>query len=880
MDIDCLEEELFELSELYPGDDGDSEDDFEKDLEEVNENSADVEGFIEKDYDVGVEGIEPKVQFNDHLLVQLKEQYGDTIFYNNEEENEVILSCRDKDLQTLLIKNRIRAKQLQLLHSNLSKILKGCVENVLSNETVKKPLQSKRRTYIWKLGIPYFKDKKFYSCPNNSDVKKMEENCEFALINLKRGRHWQSHHQALLQNTIEKLYYVDYLQNLNYNINICKVRCKNDNENVTLQNELHDLENELQEIESKEVQFKTPPLLCDKIDWHAVADAFKGSRTLNECKALWNIYLHPHINKTLWTAEENLKIKQLAKRYNCQKWDVIANKLGTNRSGYLVFLNYVTNLWSKFKTDRFTLQEDEKILNLVDKYRIGSYIPWRTISIDFKDRSKAQIYHRYKYYLVEGKTKGPFSEAEDIFVLHLVSKYGSDYRKCAEFLPNRTCIQIRNRYHNALSNDIKINRGNFTTDEDRALMDHVKIYGPNNWPVAGKAMGRNSTHVRQRYAYLRRWLSDPGHKLENIPRRQHELLYRHNLQRNFRIRKVAEQLQNRKEVDLNLIKELLVKLSLTKFPQGRPVDKKPKWSYYDHKIIDFLKGTRKVQRERKRYKGSDIVESVERIIKLLHVLSAQPSILENADLNLVSDQDSDILANMTQQNISSSSPPLKFMVPPTLNTVLGLRGLIVKYQLHKESPTKKPDSVPIKPLCEAEHLLFLKRFYALFKWPCIVSQFFPNQLEADDPKISLDDSKPKKNVGRPRKVVEDSEHSDVSSVLSQDTKRPPKKKRKVNTQVLEYKRIQRNRKVQDSTNDDTQDGDAASGVEEVCDKVDDDFSVGISNLPINNDVLLVDINTIKKLGSNNKNIIILDKNDVIRKVQVEMNTTEIVLSDS
>lgn len=876
MEFDLPEDELFELSELYPGDDCDSEDDFEKDLEEVDGISQnDLKDFGEREDDVEVDGEQPEVTSpNDRLLNLLKEEYGDTIFYNTKEENDVILHCKDLELQKLLIKNRIRAKQLRMLHAKLSSILKACVDNVRLNEDSRKMQHlGMPKTDVWKLGTPYFKDREFFASPENRDALKKRQNKEFSFINFKRGRHWLNDHQILLQSTIERLHWTDCYEDLRYKVNICKVKSKMDDENIAIKEELAGYRNELNEMDSMPVKYKTPPFLYENINWHKVADPFKGARTPNECKALWNIYLHPQINKTLWTAEENVQIKQLVKQYNCQNWDEIARELGTNRSGYLVFLNYFTNLWSKFKTDRFTEEEDARILNLVDKYRVGSFIPWRIISTEFRDRAKEQIYHRYKYYLSSIHRRGPFSEAEDVFLLYLVWKYGEDFQQCAKFLPHRTCIQIRNRYRNSLCGAVQVNRGNFTVHEDKAILDHVEKHGRNDWVLVANKIGRNASHVRHRHSYLNRFLSHPDSTLENMQRRNHELLYRHNFHRDHRTRTIVERLKNYEVVSLRLIEDLLVKIALPTSIQDNPWDNKSKSSFYDRKIIQFLKGTCKIQREYKTYRDSDVADSRQRIIKLLPSLLASPRILEGVDLDDVFERERDILTNITREEIDSFQIPSssKYVIPPTLNTILGLRGLLVKYQIYKESTDEIP-KVPIEAKFADEHALFSSRLYALLKWPSILSKFFAEQLQADEPKYIPDHLRPKRNVGRPRKVFEKSKKSaEVTLVLPRDGKRSATRKPKEKTQTLAYKRM----KLDECVEGDAKHlrmklrSKAAECENETVDvdaeELENSLSVDVSNLASNKGAFFVDSSTIQKLGSCNKNIVILAKDDVVIK---------------
>lgn len=79
-------------------------------------------------------------------------------------------------------------------------------------------------------------------------------------------------------------------------------------------------------------------------------------------------------------------------------------------------------------------------------FRVGEHIPWVTIVRHFKNRTRCQLHHRFTYYLSQvDKRKGKFSEAEDVMILITTDKYGTNYRKCSEYLPERSINQIKGR---------------------------------------------------------------------------------------------------------------------------------------------------------------------------------------------------------------------------------------------------------------------------------------------------------------------------------------------------------------------------------------------------------------------------------------------------
>lgn len=233
--------------------------------------------------------------------------------------------------------------------------------------------------------------------------------------------------------------------------------------------------------------------------------------------------MHPQISKLPWTPEENAKLKNLVKKYKYQNWDRIAKELGTNRTGFTTCMNYYGNLHEKFKRGDFTYEEDCRLAQLVHKHRMGNYIPWVKIVQHFKNRTRAQLHHRYTYYLTQNdKRKGKFTDAEDILLMILVDKFGKNFKKCSEYLPTRSMVQIKSRYSSNLQQKLK--KGSFSEEEDKIIMKYVEEHGQKSWAKLTKVLQRCRGQIRQRYNTIISYLAkNPNSSLEIVPRRKHNL---------------------------------------------------------------------------------------------------------------------------------------------------------------------------------------------------------------------------------------------------------------------------------------------------------------------------------------------------------------------
>lgn len=193
-------------------------------------------------------------------------------------------------------------------------------------------------------------------------------------------------------------------------------------------------------------------------------------------------------------------------------------ELATNRSEFIVCKHFSSNLSEKFKKGEFNYEEDKKLLELVKRYKIGNFIQWNKITSHFRNRTRAQIYHRYCYFLSQdSKKKGKFTKAEDIVLMIYVDKFGRKFANIVKYLPNRSMIQCKSRYANNLERTNQ--KGNWTLEEDEKVCEHVKNYGSQSWSKLSKELNRSRGQLRQRYIRLKAFMdADPDADLAKLPR--------------------------------------------------------------------------------------------------------------------------------------------------------------------------------------------------------------------------------------------------------------------------------------------------------------------------------------------------------------------------
>ena len=92
---------------------------------------------------------------------------------------------------------------------------------------------------------------------------------------------------------------------------------------------------------------------------------------------------------------------------------------------------------------KFSQEEDDLLRKLVNEHGTTN---WRFIAESIPGRSARQCRDRWKNYLMPGIAKGPWSPEEDALLEEKYKEMGPQWSRIAKFFPNRTDINIKNRW--------------------------------------------------------------------------------------------------------------------------------------------------------------------------------------------------------------------------------------------------------------------------------------------------------------------------------------------------------------------------------------------------------------------------------------------------
>ena len=103
-----------------------------------------------------------------------------------------------------------------------------------------------------------------------------------------------------------------------------------------------------------------------------------------------------------------------------------------------------------------------------------------------------------------------FTSEEDDLLRQLVQQFGKDWKRIAEYFPNKNNNQIGRRWREYLCYDSQTSNKNWTEEENKKLTDLFGVYGKNWKTIAKFFPNRNLDAVRQRWNRIARQVAQPA----------------------------------------------------------------------------------------------------------------------------------------------------------------------------------------------------------------------------------------------------------------------------------------------------------------------------------------------------------------------------------
>lgn len=232
-----------------------------------------------------------------------------------------------KNIESLFQKNLQLASALLDIRERVESMLEECrkKKDVLVEKLKDRTNKSQRKTCQFvDIGMTYFKNVGLYCAPLNDDTKMKKARGELEYMDMRQSTRWTKKDKNLLLRAIHE-----------------EIAGK------LLGSEAADRLPRGKIVFSNEFKKYIGCLGSREFDWMKIVNSSSMNRHVaEECRVIWNVFLHPDIRKTQWTVKEDDDLKKISKKYKYQDWDKIAEDLDTKRSGYQCFIRFTT-YWRK-----------------------------------------------------------------------------------------------------------------------------------------------------------------------------------------------------------------------------------------------------------------------------------------------------------------------------------------------------------------------------------------------------------------------------------------------------------------------------------------------------------------------------------------------------
>ncbi|XP_053960123.1 uncharacterized protein LOC128864471 [Anastrepha ludens] len=645
--------------------------------------------------------------------------------------------------------------RLQEVRKRLQVLLQAVQQRYLSNEhRLKLNLGKKQRgfgirgaylkggTFFFK-GNMFFKDLNCRNCPNNQDYeyRKKFEGEMFPMDFELCSRHVWSlfDKKAVVQAVKEQV--IDYLADRKYRDR------NNKSKNLTLEIKVHTekLANLLSQVDEK-----------FQIDWEQVsAHNLNYRHSPSSCKTMWQVYLHPSLKRSAWSAEENKRLLCAAQMHNYQNWESIAKEV-SKRSDYQCFIQYQTTVcfMDTQRWGRWDKRDDTKLLELIDKKSVNGVIDWNAVAAYFPHKPKKSLHQRYIYYLDPKISHEPFTPEEDLILLAAVEEYGEKFALFPRTLfPNRSITQLRMRYKNTLQTRHMLKP--WSVEDDKKLMEFVSEHGTSSWLRCAETLGNhNRISCRTRFLTIQKFFKkNPEATLEDIPRKKKCILKNSVITTENWVEKVAELRENpntvlvppsRRFKKINGMSEKFKKEQKTRTANEPPKCEVSKATERKHRKVPYVERLRAV--EQKLYHffkyaynfrlGNDICTKppnalLREVATTLHFV-ADPARQYVTDTSLspyISRRCKFYLQQQSQLTSEAFKKPFDHTLPPSWSTAMGFRALCVQSAQIQLGGSKNDECIEDRKPSEIEKheavQRFRKRMRALFYQTALLSRLQP-----------------------------------------------------------------------------------------------------------------------------------------------------------
>ncbi|KAF6030741.1 SNAPC4 [Bugula neritina] len=272
-----------------------------------------------------------------------------------------------------------------------------------------------------------------------------------------------------------------------------KLRQGNTDRNTPEQKEiLYTIDNVKSHFELSDVSVED---VISHADWLIIANThLEGAFSTESCINMYRNICNPVINRSLWSASEDVKLKELIQKHGHQSWSQVADELGTDRTPFICLQRYQQAL-NDYETAPWTQEREKTLCEYLDNY-IGreDVISWDKVAWKVGEMTPNECKSRWES--MEMCRRRPWTQKEDQALVSAVTLYGDRVDSGRRWLyiaadvKTRNSSACRDRWHTSLHPEKKFMR--WSLEEDKILYDYLAEYD-------SEAAENTDVHCKRKY---------------------------------------------------------------------------------------------------------------------------------------------------------------------------------------------------------------------------------------------------------------------------------------------------------------------------------------------------------------------------------------------
>eukprot|EP00511_Aplanochytrium_stocchinoi_P011540 CAMPEP_0204874072 /NCGR_PEP_ID=MMETSP1348-20121228/42385_1 /ASSEMBLY_ACC=CAM_ASM_000700 /TAXON_ID=215587 /ORGANISM="Aplanochytrium stocchinoi, Strain GSBS06" /LENGTH=665 /DNA_ID=CAMNT_0052029723 /DNA_START=171 /DNA_END=2168 /DNA_ORIENTATION=+ len=195
-----------------------------------------------------------------------------------------------------------------------------------------------------------------------------------------------------------------------------------------------------------------------------------------------------------WTAEEDILLKSLVKKYGVNEWKSVQEKIHGKTCTQIQYR------WNKvlrpgLRKGTWTKEEDEKLIEYVTSVPKKN---WGEIASLIAGRSAKQCRERWCYNLDPSINKNAWTPEEDRVLVQAQSELGNRWAHIASLLPGRTENAVKTRFKSIM----RAKKREWLPEEDSLILKMHQEVGSRWDAIAEKLPSRTKNAVKTRFRQL------------------------------------------------------------------------------------------------------------------------------------------------------------------------------------------------------------------------------------------------------------------------------------------------------------------------------------------------------------------------------------------